>query len=118
MPHGRIYNAIECIANWTERAGEQIYNQLLERPAQMFGIMDIGHYRPEILFFNSMIMQFLLLIKGIVSKRVSEETLEWIILVNAFLIVGLFLFDLLLLSKKISRGMALLIRDINHCVFR
>ena len=120
LPHGRIYNLLECIADWTEWSGAQIYNKLIERPARMLGIRDIDRY--ENLIWNigfsfailGQIFSYLLII-GIIWM--NSFTTIWI---NSYTICLLYVITSLgtiLQSKYNSFAMAELTRIYNRRLF-
>lgn len=116
-PPGRIFNALECIANWTEWTGAQIYNRLIEWPAQMLGIRNINI--SEILRYTQLVLNSLLPIRMFASSsKVSQETLDWINYGTFRLAIVIFVFDSVLLSKFFSFLMARFIRYVNDRFFR
>lgn len=120
LPHGRIYNLLECIADWTEWSGAQIYNKLIERPARMLGIRDIDRY--ENLIWNIgfsltvlVLILSLLMLNGIIWM--NSFTTIWI---NSYTICLLYVITSLgtiLQSKYNSFAMAELTRIFNRWLF-
>ena len=114
LPHGRIYNLLECIADWTEWSGAQIYNKLIERPARMLGIRDIDRYENLIwkigLLFAilSPILSLLILIEIIWMNSYTISL--W--LPNVFTSLGM-----ILQSKLNAFNFAQLIRIFNRWLF-
>ena len=114
LPHGRIYNLLECIADWTEWSGAQIYNKLIERPARMLGIRDIDRYENLIWKIGcsfailSPILSLLILIEIIWMNSFTQCL--W--LPNVFTSLSI-----ILQSKLNSFAMAELIRIFNRWLF-
>lgn len=112
-PPGRIYNALECIANWTEWTGAQIYNRLIEWPAQMLGIRNINI--SEILRYTQIVLNSLMPIRILASSSEVSQEINY----GTFrLAIVIFVFDSVLLSKFFSFLMARFIRYVNDRFFR
>ena len=119
LPHGRIYNLLECIADWTEWSGAQIYNKLIERPARMLGIRDIDRYENLVWKIGKSfsILGTILSLLMLIAIWMNSFTTIWN---NSFTICLLYVitsFGTILQSKLKSFAMAELTRIFNRWLF-
>ena len=120
LPHGRIYNLLECIADWTEWSGAQIYNKLIERPARMLGIRDIDRYENlvwKIGFSLQVFASILSLLMIIATIWMNSFTTIWINSYTIWLPTVFTSLWIILQSKFISFAMAELTRIFNRWLF-
>ena len=114
LPHGRIYNLLECIADWTEWTGAQMHNKLIEHPARMLGIRNIDRYENFVWKIGSSF--------GFLASILSLLILIEIIWMNSYTI-SLWLpyfftsLNIILQSKLNVFAMARLIRIFNRWLF-
>ena len=113
MPHGRIYNALECIADWTEWTGAQLHKKLIERPAQLLKIRDINHFVRIICILGLMLLLILMLVGEFGKKLWPMEIIYLIYSFNLLFAILSILFGIAFVASY----MAQFIRYVNHWLF-
>ena len=120
LSHGRIYNLLECIADWTEWSGTQIHNKLIEHTARMLVIRDIDRYENLVwkIGFSfailGLILSLLMIIGIIWMNSIATSWITSFALWLAYVFASL---SIILQSKFNSFAMAELTRIFNRWLF-